>query len=123
MKKITSTLLFLAFSFLSFAQTAFTEKTVNEMNQRLVKDPTAVFKNEVSPNYTLIGDNGQVFTYQQILGNFEQNNFANEYSELKVSQHGNFGIATGISNTALSIKALGKRLRATKSDSPIYMSL
>ena len=114
MKKITSTLLFLAFSFLSFAQTAFTEKTVNEMNQRLVKDPTAVFKNEVSPNYTLIGDNGKIFTYQDVLALFEQNNFANEYSELKVSQHGNFGIATGISNHSFINKSSGKTIASYK---------
>ena len=114
MKKITSTLLFLAFSFLSFAQTAFTEKTVNEMNQRLVKDPTAVFKNEVSPNYTLIGDNGKIFTYQDVLALFEQNNFANEYSDLKVAQHGNFGIATGISNHSFINKSSGKTIASYK---------
>ena len=114
MKKITSTLLFLAFSLLSFAQTPFTEQVVNEMNQRLVKDPTAVFTNEVSPNYTLIGDNGQVFTRQEILGNFAQNNFTNEYSELKVSQHGNFGIATGISNHSFINKSSGKTIASYK---------
>ena len=114
MKKITSTLLFLAFSLLSFAQTAFTEKIVNEMSQRLVKDPTAVFKNEVSPNYTLIGDNGKIFTYQNVMALFEQNNFANEYSELKVAQHGNFGIATGISNHSFINKSSGKTIAAYK---------
>ena len=112
MMKITSTLLFLAFSFLSFAQTAFTEKTVNEMSQRLVKDPTAFFKTEVSPNYTLIGDNGKIFTYKDVISNFEQNNFTNEYSELKVSQHGNFGIATGISNHSFINKSSGKTIAA-----------
>ena len=40
MKKITSTLLFLAFSFLSFAQTAFREKTIQDLS--FVQDTTKV---------------------------------------------------------------------------------
>ena len=69
-----------------------------------------MFKTEVSPNYTLIGDQGQVITYQQVLSLYEQNTlnpYFSELSDLKVSQHGNIGIATGITNHGFKNKTNG----------------
>ena len=63
--KITSTLLFLAFSLLSFAQPAFTEKTVQEMNQRLVADNLKFLLEEMAPEFTLVGAEGQLITRDQ----------------------------------------------------------
>ena len=107
MKSVLFSILFSTISLLSFAQKPFTEQLMLDMNKRLVQDPVAFFKTEVSPNYTLIGDQGQVITYQQVMGVFEQNTFSAELSDVKVSQHGNIGIATGITNHGFKNKTNG----------------
>ena len=97
--KITSTLLFLAFSLLSFAQPAFTEKTVRDMNQRLVADHLKFLLEEMAPEFTLGGAEGHLITRDQFQKWYEMKTWKfGEWTttELKVQQMGNKAIATGV---------------------------
>ena len=97
--KITSTLLFLAFSLLSFAQPAFTEKTVQDMNQRLVANNLKFLLEEMAPEFTLAGAEGQLITRDQFQKWYEIKTWKFKewtMTELKVQQMGNNAIATGV---------------------------
>ena len=94
MKKITISLLFLAISLISFAQSAFTEKTFNDLMAAYAKDPVAFLKNQTVPDFTLVGSEGQLITMDVLLGmlnNTTANTF--EYPNVKTRQYGSTAIA------------------------------
>jgi hypothetical protein len=96
MKKQLLTLLCLFFYLASYAQSAFTEATFAAMMNRLQTDP-AFFKNEANPSFTLTFGNGGTSTQEGML-KFAENNiglYKREDTNLKVSQVGSTGIATG----------------------------
>lgn len=101
MRSLTITLLFSVFSIFTYAQTAFTEKTVLDINKRMVDDP-AKSLDDISPDYTLSGSEGQLFTYDQLKKMFAANKHLSwDMTELKTKQYGNIGIATGITKHSL----------------------
>ncbi len=111
MKQLTTTLLFLAISFFTFAQSTLTEKMLNDHAQRLVSDPMKWMKEDVSPNFVLSGSEGISFNYQQIMARFEGVKvLSRELADVKISQYGNVAVATGISTSKNTIKANGMPL-------------
>ncbi len=60
MKKLITTLLFSAFSLLTFTQSTFTEKTLTDMRQRMLSTGWDKFsKEEVSPDFVMHGNDGK----------------------------------------------------------------
>ena len=117
MKNVLFSILFSTMNFLSFAQTPFTEKIVNDMNQRLLKDPVQVLKTEVASttDYYLIGGEGHKYTYAEVLGLFEANEMTNSaMSDVAVKQYGNIGMATGILSHSFKNKKSGDTRSTTE---------
>ena len=111
MKQLTITLLFLAISIFSFAQSNFTEKMLNDHAQRLVANPIKWMKEDVSPNFVLSGSEGSTFNYQQSMALFEGVNvLSREVADVKISQYGNVAVATGTVTSKNTIKANGMPL-------------
>ena len=112
MKQLTTTLLFLAMSIFSFAQTPLTEKMLNDHAQRLVANPIKWMKEDVSPNFVLSGSEGSTFNYQQTMALFEGVNvLTRELADVKISQYGNVAVATGIVTAKNTLKANGMPLK------------
>lgn len=97
MKKQLLTLSCVLLCLTSYAQSAFTEATFTAMMNRLQTDP-AFFKNEADPSFTLTFGNGGTATQESMLKSVENlmGLYKREDTNLKVSQVGSTGIATGI---------------------------
>lgn len=96
MKKPLFTLILSIFCLASYAQGAFTEATFTAMMNRLQTDP-AFFKNETDPSFTITFGNGGTAT-QEGMVKFAEDNvglYKRKHANLKVSQVGSTGIATG----------------------------
>ena len=94
MKKITISLLFLAFSLLSFAQSAFTEKTFNDLMAAYAKDPAQFLKTETAPDFVFVALTGRSLKVSDILGMLDgstANTWA--FTNVKTRQYGATGIA------------------------------
>ena len=96
MKKLLFNLLFLSLTTLSLAQTPFTEQTVHDMTQRMLKDYPKFVQEEVSPDFFVIFGEGQVASYDSMKATNDSKTATWDLSELKVKQIGNIEVATGI---------------------------
>jgi hypothetical protein len=107
MKKITSMLVFMAFSLLAVAQPAFTEKTVQDMAKRFEANPLKYLNEEIDPTFTLMGAQGQPLGYDIFKGWYSTPGFKmNEWSvaDLKVQQLGKTAIVMGIKTHIISVR-------------------
>jgi hypothetical protein len=99
MKKITTTLVFMAFSLFVFSQSAFTEQTLNDIHQAFIANPPKAVAERTSPNYMMIGSTGQTRDYAGFKALNESGGLVEwPISEVKIQSVGNLAIATGITN-------------------------
>jgi ketosteroid isomerase-like protein len=106
MKKITTTLVFMAFSLLALAQPAFTEQLVQDMAKRFESNPLKYLNEEIDPTFILMGAEGRPLGYAIFKGWYSTPGFKmNEWSiaDLKVQQLGKTAIATGIKTHTISV--------------------
>ena len=98
MKKITNTLLFLAFSLLSFAQTPFNEKSVQDFAARIVAEDFPKFSKEyISPDMVWSLAEGQVVKNTDMVPGMTGAKVVGwALSDLKVKQIGGMAVATGV---------------------------
>ena len=105
MRKLLFTLLFAASCLLGFAQKIFTEQTFMDISKRYQKDAVQFFKTEASPDFMLVGSDGNVFNLQGTIGLFDKLNVADwSASDVKIRQFGTTAIVTGL----LSHKAVSR---------------
>ena len=105
MKKTIITLAFSVFCLVGYAQSAFTEATFTEMMNRLQTDP-AFFKNESDPGFIITFGNGGSSPREGMI-KFAENNvglYKRKDTNLKISQVGSTGIATGTVVESFSTK-------------------
>jgi hypothetical protein len=98
MKKLTSTLLFTAFSLLAFAQSTFSEKMFIDMMGRYQKETIEFLKTETTPDFLFVGVGGEATNKQDFIA-FASGASAfptNEFSNVKIRQYGSTAIVTGI---------------------------
>ena len=99
MKKLTTTLLFTAFSLLAFAQSTFTEKTLTDMRQRMMTDYAKYAKEELSPDYVMYGHVGQVCDRACVDAlNASATLLEWPMEQIKIKQIGTIAIVTGITH-------------------------
>ena len=98
MKKLTSTLLFTAFSLFAFAQSTFTEKMFTDMMGRYQKETIEFLKTETTPDFLFVGVGGEATNKQDfIIFASGANAFpTNEFSNVKIRQYGSTAIVTGV---------------------------
>ena len=101
MKKLLVNLHFLSLTTLSLAQTPFTEQTVRDMTQRMLKDYPKFVQEEVSPDFFVIFGEGQVASYDNMKASNNSNIVTWDLSELKVKQIGNMAVVTGINKHSI----------------------
>ena len=107
MKQLTSTLLFLATSIFSFAQTPFTEKTVQDMNKSILADYPKYLNEFASPDFVLSNAQGQLMTFEQLKAAIDLKAIEWTISDLKVKQFGKIAIATGINKHTMMFAKQG----------------
>jgi Domain of unknown function (DUF4440) len=98
MKKLTTTLLFTAFSLLAFAQSTFTEKMFTDMMGRYQKETIEFLKTETTPDFLFVGVGGEAANKQDFIA-FASGASAfpnNEFSNVKIRQYGSTAIMTGV---------------------------
>jgi ketosteroid isomerase-like protein len=106
MKKLFLNALFVGIVTLGFAQPTFTDKTIQDMNQRLIANPLKFLNEEIDPSFILMGAEGQPLGYTIFKGWYATPGFKmNEWSvaDLKVQQLGKTAIAMGIKTHNISI--------------------
>jgi hypothetical protein len=98
MKKLFLNALFIGLATLGYAQTAFTEKTLEYIHQAFIANPPKTVAERTLPNFTMLGSDGRKIDYTV----FKSWNVAGAgleewpTSDVKVQQAGNLAIATGI---------------------------
>jgi hypothetical protein len=97
MKKLQLTLTLLAFSLCCFAQTPFTEQTLNGISSRLVQDGVKCFQEDISSDYTFTFHDGRVSNYDQ-MKQLPLNSKIEEWNltDVSIKQEGNAATATGV---------------------------
>lgn len=97
MKKLRLTALFIGLSAWGFAQTPFTEATLNDIHQGFTTDAVKTFDERVAANFQMIGDNGKITDYATFR-TWQVGGGLTEWptSEVKIQQAGNLAVATGI---------------------------
>ena len=95
MKQLTTTLLFSVMSIFSFAQTPFTEKTVQDMNKSILADYPKYLNDFASPEFVLSNAQGQLMTFEQLKAATDLKAIEWTITELKVRQFDKIAIATG----------------------------
>ena len=86
---------------MSLAQVPFTEQTVRDMTQRMLKDYPKFVQEEVSPDFFVIFGEGQVASYDNMKASNDSKTATWDLSELKVKQIGNMAVATGINKHSI----------------------
>ncbi len=98
MKKLLLVALFLGTFTLSYAQSKFTEQTLNEIHQIFLDNCVKAVTERTLPSFTMAGNKGDIVDYTT----FKSWNVAGAglsdwaISEVKVLQSGNLAITTGI---------------------------
>lgn len=122
MKKLTTTLLFTAFSLLAFAQSTFTEKTLTDMRQRLLSTPWEKFsKEEVSPDFVMKGGEGKPcdMVCMEALNN-SSTLVAWPMEQIKIQQVGDVVTITGITHHSGIDKKTNKKWTANQRFNETY---
>lgn len=101
MKNYAIVLFFMAFSFNAFSQPAFTEKTMQDIKQRILADYPKYLKEDLSADFTFIVGEGQTYKASDLQGLTEAKILEWSISELKLKQFGNIAIATGVNKHSM----------------------
>ena len=107
MKKLTTTLLFSVMSICSFAQTPFTEKTVQDMNKSILADYPKYLNDFASPEFVLSNAQGQLMTFEQLKAATDLKAIEWTITDLKVRQFDKIAIATGINKHTMMFAKQG----------------
>jgi ketosteroid isomerase-like protein len=94
MKKLLFNALFIGLATLGFAQTPFTEKTVQDINKRFIENPT---NDDTAPDYVLTGSEGQKIGMEQLNKMFPNvKHLTWETTDMTIKQYGKVAIVNGI---------------------------
>lgn len=97
MKKLFVTFLFSILTTLNFAQSKFTEQTLNEVHQAFITDALKGVADRTSTDFMMIGSNGQTRDYASFKALNESGGIVEwPVSDIKIKQSGNLAIVAGI---------------------------
>ena len=113
MKKLLLNALFMGLATLAFAQPKFTEQTLTEVHQAFITDALKAVAERTSPDFVMIGSNGQTRDYAGFKALNESGGIVEwPVSEVKIIQAGNLAIVTSISNHAAVFKQTNAKFKA-----------
>jgi hypothetical protein len=121
MKKLLLNALFMGLATLGFAQPKFTEQTLTEVHQAFITDGLKAVAERTSPDFMMIGSNGQTRDYAGFKALNESGGIVEwPVSEVKITQAGNLAIVTSISNHAAVFKQTNAKFKANERSTEVF---
>ena len=113
MKKLLLNALFIGLTTLGFAQPKFTEQTLTEVHQAFITDALKAVAERTSPDFVMIGSNGQTRDYAGFKALNESGGIVEwPVSDVRIIQAGNLAIVTSISDHGAVFKQNNTKFKA-----------